>query len=397
MVPISVNEALAVTLRRHAPLLWVHGAGDSARALLGWGEALRIEARGPQRMAALSEAFGTFVSEHGLAPSTIAFATAAFADDSAAPSVLIVPEAIGRWHEGALAVSANVPGAEVVLPEPIEPLPERQLTFDAGDLTRSNYRAAVVRAVELIDAGEADKIVLARDLRVRANGQMDVASLACQLTAANPSAWTFHVDGMIGASPEMLIEVHEGAVHSRVLAGSAPVRGNASLDDAAATALMSSGKDRVEHEYAARSVSSRLAPIARVHVSSPGLVRLPTIMHLATDIAGTLNEPLSALDVVARVHPSAAVCGTPTGRAFDLIAELEGFDRGRYAGPVGWVDAAGNGEFAIALRCGQVDPDGEGIRLFAGGGIVTGSQADAELAETAQKFLPMQNALLGQP
>ena len=377
--------------------MWAPGAGADAEALLGWGEALRVETHGADRMPELSRAFAAFVAEGELPPSTIAFVTAAFADDSAAPSVLIVPELVGRWRDGALNVTANVPTAEPAIPEPRRANGERQLTFDSGNLTRTAYRAAVEQAVALLDAGEADKIVLARDLRVSADSPIDVAALLAQLAAANPSAWTFQVDGMVGASPEMLIEVSAGAVHSRVLAGSAPVRGNAAMDDAAATALMSSGKDRVEHEYAARSVSSRLARIARLHVSSPGLVRLPTIMHLATDITGSLNEPLSALDVVARVHPSAAVCGTPTDRAFELIAQLEGFDRGRYAGPVGWVDAGGNGEFAIALRCEQLNASCEGIRLFAGGGIVTGSKPEDELAETAQKFLPMQNALLGQP
>lgn len=392
-----VSEPLDVTLRRGEPLLWAHGAGVDATAMLGWGAALRVETHGAERMSELSAAFRDFVTERQLPDSTIAFATATFSENSAASSVLIVPEVIGRWRDGDLDLTANIPGVELRIPEPREPLPERNLTFEPGDLTRTSYRAAVERAVSLLDAGEADKIVLARDLRVRANGALDVAALLAQLNAANSSAWTFHVDGMIGASPEMLIEVHGGEVHSRVLAGSAPVRGNAEMDDAAAAALMSSGKDHVEHEYAARSVSSRLAPIARLHVSTPGLIRLPTIMHLATDITGTLTESLSALDVVARVHPSAAVCGTPTVRAAELIYELEGFDRGRYAGPIGWVDAAGNGEFAIALRCGQLDAGGDGIRLYAGGGIVTGSKPELELAETAQKFLPMQNALLGQP
>ncbi len=116
-------------------------------------------------------------------------------------------------------------------------------------------------------------------------------------------------------------------------------------------------------------------------------------MHLATDISGTLREPHSALALAGIVHPSAAVCGTPTDVAFRVIAELEGFDRGRYAGPVGWVDARGDGEFVIALRCGQVTADGTAIRLFAGGGIVAGSVPSDELAETARKFLPMYEAL----
>jgi len=116
-------------------------------------------------------------------------------------------------------------------------------------------------------------------------------------------------------------------------------------------------------------------------------------MHLSTEVTGSLTEPLSALEVAALIHPSAAVCGTPTERAAQLIAELEGLDRGRYAGPVGWVDGEGNGQFALALRSGQLAPDACSVRLFAGGGIVAGSVPSDELAETAQKFLPMYQAL----
>ncbi|QIK71639.1 hypothetical protein G7070_04340 [Propioniciclava coleopterorum] len=191
----------------------------------------------------------------------------------------------------------------------------------------------------------------------------------------------------------MLVAVEGSHVRSQALAGSAPVTGNVAEDDVTATRLAASGKNHAEHVYAATSVAEKLGTLASVQHSDPHVIRLPRIMHLATDISGDLHAPATALAVAGVVHPSAAVCGTPTELAARVLAELEGFDRGRYAGPVGWLDADGDGEFAIALRCGQVSDDGRSIRLFAGGGIVAGSDPSEELAETARKFLPMYEAL----
>lgn len=414
VVQSYATEPLETTLRRGTPLVWAHGHGAELTAALGWGEALRFEAYGADRMSQLAQAFRAFTDAHGTGPQTVAFVTATFSPESARPSVLIVPHVRGSWHDGALHLAPNAvvsrgasergaAGGEgtrgplsVPDPSPAPTEPPEELEFLAGDLTRQNFRRAVERAVELIDAGEADKIVLARDLRAVGTAPIDVAGLIERLQASNPHSWTFQVDGMIGASPEMLVSRSNGRVYSRVLAGSAPVTGHREDDAAAATALRASGKDHIEHEYAVRSVSSRLAPIAKVHVEQPYVLKLRTIMHLATTITGTLapeHAGLSALEIAEAVHPSAAVCGTPTERAAELIAGLEGYDRGRYSGPVGWVNAAGAGEFAIALRCGQLAPDERSIRLYAGGGIVTGSQPTAELAETAQKFLPMYQAL----
>ena len=234
---------------------------------------------------------------------------------------------------------------------------------------------------------------MARDLVATAPQPLDLPALLDRLQRANTASWTFHVDGLVGSSPEMLVAVRGNRVRSQVLAGSAPVTGDVHADDVTATRLAASAKDHAEHAYAARSVAERLASLGEVATRDPQVKRLPRIMHLATDIAGTLREAHSALEVAGVVHPSAAVCGTPTDVAFGVIAELEGFDRGRYAGPVGWVDAAGDGEFVIALRCGQLDEEGTTIRLFAGGGIVAGSVPNDELAETARKFLPMYEAL----
>lgn len=382
-----VQEPLACSLRRGVPLVWATGGPRGGRALLGWGERVRVEAAGPDRFRALTDALSALERPEG-GPAPVAFVAAAFADDSAATSVLVVPEVLGRWADGALTLPAD---ADVSPPS--TPAEFEELDVRSGRLSREGFRRAVAAAVARIAAGEVQKVVLARDLEATATEPLDVPAVLERLLGANPTAWTFHVDGLLGASPELLVAVEGRVVRSRVLAGSAPVTGVEDADDAAAAALASSAKNRAEHGYAAASVADRLRTVADVQITDPFVLRLPRIMHLATDIVGTLHERRSALELAGLVHPSAAVCGTPTPAAFRLIAELEGLDRGRYAGPVGWVDADGDGEFAIALRCGQVSPDGRSVRLFAGGGIVAGSVPSEELAETARKFLPMYEAL----
>lgn len=386
------REAFATSVRRGTPLVWATGSGDDLRALLGWGERFRATASGTDRFAALADAFRSFAAGSADAPADlVAFATLTFSPDSDAVSTLVVPRVVGRWAGGVLALPDGA-----VVPDATEPAEFEELDLRPGDLTRERYRRAVATAVERIDAGEFAKVVLARDLEASGPDPIDVPAVLVRLQEANPDAFTFHVDGLIGASPELLVARRGRTVTSRALAGSAPVTGDPQEDDALAERLAHSPKDLEEHRYAAHSVADRLASLAQVTVSPPSVWRLTRIMHLATDMSGTLEPDhahLSALDLAAAVHPSAAVCGTPTEVAASVLAELEGFDRGRYAGPVSWLDASGDGEFALALRCGQVAPDGRSLRLYAGGGIVAGSVPQAELAETARKFLPMYEAL----
>lgn len=391
--PCQIAEPLEDSISRGTPLVWATGEGEQRRALLGWGEAFRATAQGPDRFAVLDAAFAAFAARapSGVAP--IAFVTAAFADDSRSTSVLIVPALIGRWAAGLLHVLPTTEQPATALAAISERGEFNEVDLRPGTLSRQGYRQAVAAAVRRLDADDLEKVVLARDLEAVAEEPLDLPALLIRLQQANPQSYTFQVDGLVGASPELLVAVQDGRVRSQALAGSAPVTGDTAHDDITATHLAASGKDHAEHQYAASSVAERLATVASVQHSDPHVVRLPRIMHLATDIAGDLREPVSALAVAGIVHPSAAVCGTPTALAAEVLAELEGFDRGRYAGPVGWVDAAGNGEFAIALRCGQVSDAGTSIRLFAGGGIVAGSDPSAELAETARKFLPMYEAL----
>jgi menaquinone-specific isochorismate synthase len=254
----------------------------------------------------------------------------------------------------------------------------------------------VARAVERITDGELDKVVLARDLRVTAQDTIDARWLLQRLAERYDTTWVFAVDGLVGATPEMLVRLERGLVTSRVLAGTIRRTGDDEHDLALAASLARSSKDLEEHEYAVRSVAEALRPhCSSVNVpEAPFVLHLSNVMHLATDVAGVLADGATSLTLASSLHPSAAVCGTPTAAADALITELEGMDRGRYAGPVGWMDASGDGEWGIALRCGAFEPDDRSsMRLFAGCGIVAGSDPDSEVAESDAKLVPMRDAL----
>jgi menaquinone-specific isochorismate synthase len=270
------------------------------------------------------------------------------------------------------------------------------VAFADGALSGAQWSAVVARAVERISVGEMDKVVLARDLEVDARSAIDPRWLLRRLAERYDNTWVFAVDGLIGATPEMLVKLEKGLVTSRVLAGTIRRTGDDEHDLALAASLARSSKDLEEHEYAVRSVAEALAPhCSSVNVpESPFVLHLSNVMHLATDVAGVLTDHSTSLALAASLHPSAAVCGTPTLVADAAIRELEQMDRGRYAGPVGWMDAAGDGEWGIALRCGVFDSvDPRRMRLFAGCGIVAGSDPDSELAESDAKFVPMRDAL----
>ncbi|MFY9914096.1 MAG: chorismate-binding protein, partial [Nocardioidaceae bacterium] len=191
----------------------------------------------------------------------------------------------------------------------------------------------------------------------------------------------------------MLVRRERGLVTSRVLAGTIRRTGDDEHDLALAATLARSSKDLEEHEFAVRSVADALAPycLSMNVPESPFVLHLPNVMHLATDVTGVLDDVTSSLGLAAALHPSAAVGGTPTTDAVALIAELEGMNRGRYAGPVGWMDVNGDGEWGIALRSAEYD--GKRVRLFAGCGIVADSEPASELAEAAAKFIPVRDAL----
>jgi len=325
----------------------------------------------------------------------------AYAADSDDESVLVVPEVVvGRRGDAAwvttISTDATLPAAN----EPIEPQPEPadpgEVTFSDGDLSADHWAAAVEEAVGRINSGDLDKVVLARSVQAAAYGRIDPRWVFTRLAEDYDTTWVFAVDGLVGATPEMLVRLERGLVTSRVLAGTIRRTGDDSHDLALAGSLARSSKDLEEHDYAVRSVADALADhTSSINVpDSPFVLHLNNVMHLATDVAGVVDDDSTSLGLAASLHPSAAVCGTPTRDADRVIAELEHMDRGRYAGPVGWMDASGDGEWGIALRCGSYDTP-NALRLYAGCGIVAGSRAEEEVAESVAKLLPMRTALGG--
>ena len=375
--------------------------------LVGWGRALEFRASGPDRFSQ-AQAWWRSVVDHAVVrddlvlPGTgpVAFGSFSFSAGSPSGAALVVPEVLvgqrgSQWWTTTIGVDSHLPGALTPSVAP-PPAPPEDVTFADGALSGAQWSAVVAGVVERINAGEMDKVVLARDLAVDARSAIDPRWLLQCLVERYDNTWVFAVDGLVGATPEMLVKLEKGLVTSRVLAGTIRRTGDDERDLALAASLARSSKDLEEHEYAVRSVADALAPhCSSINVpESPFVLHLSNVMHLATDVTGVLTDHSTSLALAASLHPSAAVCGTPTPVASAAIRELEQMDRGRYAGPVGWMDAAGDGEWGIALRCGAFDDaDPTRMRLFAGCGIVAGSDPDAELAESDAKFVPMRDAL----
>ncbi len=397
------------------PVAWLR----RGEGLVGWGVAAAARTRGPHRFTEAKSwwratASHAVVRDEVALPGSglVAFGSFAFADGSGADSLLTVPRVVVgvRTHGGRRRAWVTVVGVDGIpatpdLPPAVPADPPVRLRFFDGALSGTQWASAVQEAVRRIDRGELEKVVLARDLVAQADTDVDARWPLGRLTDAYPGCWSYHVDGLVGATPELLVRRERGLVTSRVLAGTIRRTGDDQRDLAQAAALARSSKDLEEHEYAVRSVADALAPhCSTVFVpETPFVLHLPNVMHLATDVTGVLasppdhalEQPLEhgdgALALVASLHPSAAVGGTPTATALSTLAELEQMDRDRYAGPVGWIDADGDGEWGIALRCGRVR--GDRVRLFAGCGIVAGSRPDQELAEAHAKFVPVRDAL----
>jgi menaquinone-specific isochorismate synthase len=370
--------------------------------LVGWGEALRVAAgygtgrfergRAAVREWASSMEIDDEVAKPGSGP--VAFSSFTF-DPRSPGSVIIVPEILfgkteDRWFVTTLD---DVPYGHLLHPSGTGGATVDRPRYAGGSIPDVHWMEAVAEAVAEIADGAFEKVVLARDFAIWSKAPFDTRVVLERLHERFPECFTFLVDGLVGASPELLVRKTGTRVESVALAGSAGRGADAAEDERMGRALLDSDKDRREHEMAALTVETALSEIARrvVRDAEPSLLRLANVQHLATRFRGTLDEGISILQAVAKLHPTAAVGGWPIDEALDAIRRLEGMDRGRYAGPVGWFDLRDDGEFAIALRCAELS--GARARLFAGAGIVRGSLPETELEETRLKLRAMLDAL----
>ena len=405
--------SLLDVLPDRAPLAWLRrGAG-----LVAWGEVARVRVSGADRFAEAERAWHDLVArtvvrdDVGLPGSgPVAFGSFAFDDAADDGGSLIVPRVVVGRRSGRTWLTTidagprlgSAPDLATAVGEPTPVQPPGTVSYADGSRSASDWAAAVARGVAAIRDGDLEKVVLARDVLAHTTNPVDPRWLLARLAASYPTCWTFSVDGLVGATPELLTRSEKGLVTSRVLAGTIRRTGDDVADLARAATLAHSSKDLEEHEYAVSSVAAALEPFcSSTNVPDvPFVLHLPNVLHLASDVAGVLaaraddEAAPSSLALAAALHPTAAVCGTPTAAARALIKQIEGMDRARYAAPVGWIGADGDGEWGIALRCAQIDPDDHSrLRLFAGCGIVAASDPGAELAEAEAKLEPIRAAL----
>lgn len=349
----------------------------------------------------------------GRAEAMVRTALASARSDAASPPIAVGALPFGTTRDGVLTVPAQV------VRRGSDDITRETLVGNGGDSTTGtferpggdsaphaafaemqvtavpppeSYASAVDAALDRLRDGVLDKVVLARTMEVDAGRALDPRRLVHRLRAVDPDCFAFAAPTgtgsvLVGASPELLVSRRGTQVRANPLAGSAPRAGDPEEDRANAEALGSSAKDRQEHAVVVEAVFAALHPLCSElhHDPDPVLLSTANVWHLSTRFRGTLREPApTALTLAAALHPTPAVAGTPTPAALDLIAALEPFDRGCYAGPVGWVDANGDGEWAIALRCAELV--GERATLFAGAGIVPDSDPALELDETERKF-----------
>ncbi|MFE7131006.1 isochorismate synthase [Streptomyces sp. NPDC057638] len=309
--------------------------------------------------------------------------------DPSAPAALVVPEtvttgpALAMDPLIALPAAAPARGGWTVRPEP-EP---------------EEYARGVAAAVDRMWQGEFSKVVLARTLRLTGANGPDLPAMVQRLARRDPGGYTFALPTgpgrtLLGASPELLVSRRGGVLVSNPLAGSAPRSGDLAEDVRRAAGLLESAKDLHEHAVVVNAVHQTMAPYcSSIEVPArPSLIRTATMWHLSTTVTGTLAHPgVSALEIAGALHPTPAVCGTPTDVARAVIQRTEPFDRGFFTGVVGWGDAEGNGEWVVTIRCAEAGEDS--LRLYAGAGVVAASDPAAETAETAAKFRTFLDAM----
>jgi len=432
-LPGAVDPTAVISASRGASEAWFccEQPDRDGAAIAGLGCALAIEEGGADRFTTVAarwrEAVASAIVGRDSGPpgsGLAAYGGFAFAADGAgspswrgfAPASLIVPElSLCRYaDETWVTVNAEVGPDDVKddvrarIAERLRSLREAPLPlFDphptgryevASPMPPAHYEDAVARAVQRIRAGAFEKVVLAREVEVHAPAAHDPAAVFGLLREAFPSSYVYAVGRgdatFIGASPELLIRRQGQRATTVALAGSARRSADPAVDDHLGEQLLRSDKDREENAIVARRIARTLRPYS-VWVTAapePVVVRVANIQHLAAPIRAQLAAPMDAVELVGRLHPTPAVGAEPAA-ALDVIPALEGFDRGWYAGPVGWTDASGDGEFLVALRCALLR--GPVARCYAGCGIVRDSDPASELAETEVKLQVMLPVLSG--
>ena len=398
-----------VALGARSGLLWSRAnANDPVPTLVGIGRAQTIVVERPggavEAQAALADLEGP---NEVRGPGTGPVAFGAFDFDRTVAGELIVPEiTVGRGGDGrrwlTIVDDGSLSPADAIervssLARATDPVERQPTSFDLQSvLAPEVWRDEVVTGVrDRIRLGQLDKAVVARELCLTTDHPIEVATVVDQLAGTFPAAILFSVDGFVGASPELLVSRNGDVVRAHPLAGTAPRASDPAADQRMAAGLLASAKDRWEHQITINWLLDGLLPFCSYVDAEPepSIVSLANVHHLGTLVEGRLSSPpASALELVAALHPTPAVGGDPQAIALDVIGELEQATRGRYAGPVGWVDGDGNGGFAVGIRSAQLS--GCEARFFAGVGIVNESDPEAELAETRTKFRAMLGALI---
>jgi menaquinone-specific isochorismate synthase len=374
---------------------WFHDGREMAT--LGVAARIRVdgsEDRFERAAASVERVLGSIEVDDPLAlPGSGPIAVGALPFANGVEGELIVPSVVvGRTRSGLAWITETSGGPES---DAVVRLGGDRVDGDRPG-GRESWDSMVMTALRRIRAGELEKVVLAREVLIEGDGPFDRRTLLARLREVNPSCFTFAAGPFVGSSPELLVRRRGGRVVSRPMAGTVGRAGSAASDERLVAELLSSEKELAEHRVVVEAVRAALEPLCTEVFArpSPEVVQLSTVAHLATTVAGWLDRPApSALAVAGRLHPTPAVAGWPRAAALATIAELEGFGRQQYGGPVGWIDARGDGDWAVALRCAHLD--GPTARLVAGAGIVAGSDAAQEWDETESKLQTMLRALAG--
>lgn len=318
------------------------------------------------------------------------------------PEITVVKSASGETY--VVAVSSDPARAREILDSAVVDLGEataspqpRAATFDVGPITNVDvYLSAVAAARDAVRRGDITKAVIARDIGISSDAPIDVHAVLLRLRASFGSSYRYSFEGLVGASPELLVEVEGLTVRSNPLAGTTARTGDPSTDRALAEALLASDKNQIEHRVVVDMVHDTLLPFCSYldWEPEPSVVAVANVQHLGTKVEGRLTSAMPVTDLARLLCPTPALGGHPRAEAIELISRVEGMNRGLYGGGIGWCDGHGNGTFAVTIRCAEFSPDRRSARLFAGGGIVADSEPHAELAETQAKFQAMLSAIV---